>query len=406
MYLNLTGALTTQFIEYLKDFWRSHPQYKGLVDNIQGKYSFKMKPQQGIIVKPTGSSHQRLSPDNFMGTVRSYLIHYKIRGFPGNSIEWLTENRLAIKRNGGQFPSPPGIYYVDITKESVQTTTGIINPGEFVVTPLLDVRDEIVMMTSDTEGRFLNTPIAEGSERLYQMPFGAMLYKDRDYTIDYTTGKLEFAFPIQDNTWISADYRYIAEKKGPFQFYVNTAQYSAIPGAVLAFGRRSFKGDRFAVIVQDRRSSSAFEFGGRWSTNFSIDIMARDVHAQREITDMTAYFLEGPLRSKLAGEGIIIKEVSISGESEEIYDETGQDFFYNCNLSMSVESEWFVWVPLAAVIRQAAPFTVAEAMEMTQMSNEEIAMVESNIRAVEKVGFQVYEDPFIRAGNGGRSSIG
>jgi hypothetical protein len=406
MYLNLTGALTTQFIEHLKAYWRTHPLYKGMIDNIQGKYSFKTRPQQGIIVKPSGSTHKRLSADNFMGTVRSHLIHYKIRGYPGNSIEWLIENQLMIKRNGGAFPSPPGVYYVDVLSAPTQETSGILTQGTFEVTPLLDVRDELVMMTSDTEGQLLNTPISPGSERLYQMPFGAMLYEGRDYTINYESGDVTFAFPIQNNTWISADYRYIAEKTGPHYFGVNTAQYSAIPGAVLAFGRRAFAGDRFAVIVQERRSSSALEFGGRWTTSFNIDIMARDVHAQREIQDMTAFFLEGPLRSKLASQGIIINEVGIGGDSEEIYDETGQDYFYNGNITMSVESEWFVWVPLAAVIRQAAPFTVEETMAMTQMSNEEIAMVESNIKAVEKVGFQVYEDPFISSGTGGFSTIG
>lgn len=394
MYLNLSGELTKRFIGHLQDFWRTHPQYKDLPNNIQGKYSFDERPQQGIIVKPTGSTHQRLSAQNFMGTVLSYLIHYKIKGFPGNSIEWVMENGLDIRRNGGYFPSEPGIYVVEVTKSPYQGIGGILNQGEFFVDPLIDVVDELVMPISDNEGQLQMTPISPNSQRLYQMPFGSELRPDIDYTLDFNTGIVTYNIPLLEDTWITADYRYQAPRTGPHYFGVNEGNYDAIPGAILAFGRRSFAGDKFSIIVQPRRCPSALEYGGRWSTGFEIQLFARDVHNQREMTDMTAYFLEGPLRSHLASLGILIREVSIGGESEEIYDETGQDFFYNATISMTVESEWFTWVPLARIIRSASFFSVEDSYQFAALSNEEITDFKNNLQIIEESGMVSYEDPF------------
>jgi hypothetical protein len=79
--------------------------------------------------------------------------------------------------------------------------------------------------------------------------------------------------------------------------------------------------------------------------------MARDVRDQRQITDRTAMYVYSILRSHLSSRGIELKEMSIGGESEEIYDENGDDYFYNATISFTLESDWFVWVPLDITIR-------------------------------------------------------
>jgi len=395
MYVNLTSNMTNRLIDELKNFWISHPQYPSLVNNIQGKYSFQERPQEGIIVKPGGSSHTRLSADNYLGTVVSYLIHYKLQNYPGNSIEWVLENGKAIAANGGVFPSPPGIYYVEVTKTPGQIPEfGTFDYGEFYVDPLIDIVDELVSLLSPTEGIITNGSLIEGSLRLYNMPFGTMLYEGTNYTIDYDTAEITFLQPIPNGTFVTADYRLPLARTGPHYFRVDRSNVEAIPGAILSFGRRAFEGDRFAVIVQNPRAVAALEFGGRWQTSFDLDIWARDIHSQRELVDMTALYLEGVLRLRLADEGILIQEVSLGGESENIYDDNADDYFYNGSISLSIETEWFMWSPLARVIRSASPFSVAEAKRLSSLSEEELKDFTTNLQVVESIGLQSFEDPY------------
>ena len=80
---------------------------------------------------------------------------------------------------------------------------------------------------------------------------------------------------------------------------------------VLAFGRRAYDGDIMAVVVTERREDVAKEFGGRWEMSMDMDIMARDVYAQGEITDRTLMYLYTEARERLSTEGIEITSVSM-----------------------------------------------------------------------------------------------
>ncbi len=51
MYNFLTEATKRRFILELRRFWQYHPKYRDIVDHIQNKYSFRERPQYGIILK-------------------------------------------------------------------------------------------------------------------------------------------------------------------------------------------------------------------------------------------------------------------------------------------------------------------------------------------------------------------
>ena len=72
MFFQLTDYLTRRFIQELRRYWLTHPKFSDLPDNIQGKYSFKDRPQRGIVVKSGGGSHIPLSADNYRGVVYSH----------------------------------------------------------------------------------------------------------------------------------------------------------------------------------------------------------------------------------------------------------------------------------------------------------------------------------------------
>lgn len=331
----MTAAVQRRFIQELRNYWATHPRYQDLVDNVQGKYSFEQRPQYGIIVKTGSANKVQLSADNFMGTVQSYVALARIPGYSGHSCEWVREDSLAVQSNGGRFPTPAGIYYCEMTEDD-----------QFYVDPLLEVRNERLTMTTPSEGVLQQVPY-EGSLRLVELPGGKLYVEGRDYTLGGEEGTTVYLrSPLPTGTALRANYRYAGETTGPWEAKSLYGYNKAIPGCVLVFGRRAKKGDRFAVVVTDAREDAYLEYGGRWDLTLDIDIVARDVYAQREIADLTAMFLWAILRPSLIDEGIDVTEISMGGETEEVFDENADDYFYNSSISMTVQTDWFTFVPI------------------------------------------------------------
>ena len=359
-----------------------HPKYPDLPDHIQGKYSFRERPQYGIVIKTGSANRVDLSPDNYIGIVRSYVYLTRVNGYTGLAIEWVREDGLAIQRNGGRFPSEPGVYYIDLTQDN-----------EFYVDSLLDVRDEAVVSSSPTEAQ-LQHPFISGTLLLYEMPAAYQLVEGINYTADPATGAITLNRPLQNGQYLLADYRYQGPTSGPWEIVENRSNNKAIPGCVLAFGRRNRKGDRMAVVVQPIRDSAALEYGGRWDLQVEVNIIARDVYAQQEIADQSVIYLWGIARPRLSTEGLEMTDCSMGGESEEIYDETGDEYFYTSTINLSIQTEWKVYVPLVATIRKAVPLTQEQLAATAALTDEEVAQVENNIRLLENLGLEQIRDPF------------
>lgn len=388
MYFQLTSALKRRFIEELRRYWAAHPRYRDdLVNNIQGKFSFDERPQYGIIVKTSGATKVDLSPSNFLGTLSSYVYLAEVGNYPGLSIEWVREDSVAIQNNGGIFPSAPGVYYIQLTQED-----------EFYVHPLLDVRDEAATQIS-VKAVQLQHGYIQGSLRLFSQPSAYLLQDGVEYVGDPATGEITLTYPLAQNTFLVADYRYEGTTTGPYKIIQNRANHTAIPGAVLAFGRRNQAGDRLAVVVQPTRSPAAQVYGGRWELGLDFEVIARDVFAQQELADYSLIYLWGIARPRLSTEGIEVTDVSLGGESEEMYDETGEEFYYNSSFTMSVQTEWEVHVPIYGEIRRVSDLTSAQQQELSGLSPEEIGAVTSNIRMLESLGMTSFRDPFFSGRN-------
>lgn len=386
MYYQLTNAIKRRMILELRNYWKTHPRFTDLVDNIQGKYSFKERPQHGIIVKTGSATKVNLAPDNFQGTVYAHCALTHIGNKPATSIEWVREDPIAIKNNNGVFPSQAGIYYIELTKDD-----------EFYVDPLLDIFHERLERLSDTEFQLANIPL-DGTLRLYEMPSSLVLYETTNYTFDKDTGIVTLTKPLPTQLSLSADYRYPLASKGPFTIKPNYADRTAIKGCMLAFGRRAQKGDVMAVVVSPYREAVALEYGGRWELSLDFDIIARDVYAQQEISDQTVMYLWTIARSYLVREGINMTDVSLGGESEEAYDQTGDDYYYMSNFSMTVETDWAVHVPLTRRIRRILPEAVSENKKSSGMTEEELATetLETRLRVVDEMGLRELSDPYFK----------
>ena len=388
MYFQLSESLKRKFIWELRRFWQYHPKYRDVVDHIQGKFSFEERPQYGIVVKNSGGSQLSMSADNYRGIVESYVYKALFKNHPGVAVEWVREDALAVQNNGGRFPSPPGVYYLDLTEDNV-----------FYVDRLLEVTHEQVVLTDGRTGQLQHAPLDQ-SIRLYEMPSGFLLVEDTNYTVS-DTGVITLNRELNKGQWLSADYRYPGETTGPHNLTPMYANNTVIPGVVIAFGRRNEKGDRVAIVVQDVRQPAAQEYGGRWNLSLDFDITARDVYAQQELYDQTVQFVWGVLKNRMSDQGVEIIDISLGGESEEIYDENGDDHFYNAAFSLTVETEWAIWMPLTRTLRQAAAWTHTRAGEVGNMTDEEVQGQVCDIKEiVEAVGLEQVVDPFFFIGNG------
>lgn len=401
MYNALTEAIKKRIILELRRFWQYDPNYPDLPQHIQGKYSFKERPQQGIVVKNSSANTVQLSADNFQGTVNSYVYLQKVQDHPGLAVEWIREDQRAIRANGGRFPSPPGIYYLAIERETVTIGGQPQDRLVFYVDSLLQVIDEGPVQTGPLTFQVANTPLHPGSLRVWELPGNIQLFEGTNYTVDNTTGVLTLVNPLPPGIELSIDYNYIgATGTVPYLILENHTNVKAIPGVVLAFGRRVAAGDRVSVIVSDRRSPVALEYGGRWEINLDLDVMARDVVAQGEIVDRSMIYLWGVARNRLSSEGIEITQVNFTGESEEIYDENADDYFFNGSMSITIQSEWSIHVPLDPTISRVTPQTVAQAAAAANLTDDDLVTQEQqNLLAVQDIRLLSAQDPYFLGRN-------
>lgn len=399
MYAVLSENIKRRFLQELREFWSQDPVYReSLVPNIQGKFSFDEKPQQAIILKSTSASPIQFSADHFQGTVVSYSHLAKVYNKPGTSIEWIRDDIMAVRRNGGDFPSPPGIYYVEVVREHYVWEG---QPGDylmFYVDALLDKIDERPLQIDPLHYQLSAGVFHEGSLQLYEMPGNIPLYSDVNYSADKSTGIITLTEPLSPRSYLSADYRYPGESSGPFPVEEVGQNNQAIPGVSLAFGRRAVVGDIMAIVIGSRREENAREYGGKWEISLDFDVMARDVYAQGEITDRTVMHLLAQLRDRLSSEGIEITSVSHGGEAEEVYDENGDDQYYTASISIQVMTDWAIHIPLGRAIRRVIPHTVQQERITAGLSDSQIAETgtPTGLHLVADLGLVLIQDPWFR----------
>lgn len=207
MYYYLMGALKRKVLRELKDcFTYYFPQHQDIVPNIGHKYSFKQRPQKGIVVTSANATPLRLSADNFQGTVISHVMLAGLSNQMGLAIEWITEDQVLIQENNGVFPTPAGIYYVEmfsrerlertLTPQEYQDTidTQGRHPFYFFVDPLLTSTREVLNFDAIPGKATVNhAPFLGGSFRL--LADGAYLEKGRSFVLQ-ASQSLEVLSPL------------------------------------------------------------------------------------------------------------------------------------------------------------------------------------------------------------------
>lgn len=181
-----------------------------------------------------------------------------------------------------------------------------------------------------------------------------------DYVFDPDTGEITFERSFEVGTKITASYKYPIDSKGPFGIKKDHSNNHAIPGVVLAFGRRLSDGDKMAVVVNENRVATAAEYGGRWEVSVDLDIITRDPMVREELSDMVLMYFFAVRKEYLTEEGLELTDISFGGESEEIYDDTANDFYFNSSVSLTFQTDWSIHVPKPLIIERLTPTSFGE----------------------------------------------
>jgi hypothetical protein len=395
MFANLTESIKRRFIMELRNYWSTEPQYK---DNlvIQGKFSFEERPQQAIILKSNSASATSLAADHFMGTVSSYCTLTGYYGKQGTSIEWIKEDSVAIQQNNSKFPTPPGIYYIEVVEEQVLVKGEPRDKLVFYVDPLLEIVNEIPLRINNYTFEVGAGGFHAGSLRVFEVPGNFPYYEGVNYTADPETGTITLLKALPNNLSLSVDYRYAGQSTGPYVLEENGTNNTAIPGVILAFGRRAFAGDVMCVLVTRQREDVFLQYGGNWELSLDFDIMARDLYSQGEIADRTVMYLYTTLRDRLGKEGIVITDVSLGGEGEETYDDNGDDYFYTASVSVTVMTDWFMFKPMPRYLSRVVPHQLVSEVATNALTDDELIETgnPTTLTLVESLKLVELRDPF------------
>lgn len=346
MYYYLISSLKRRLILELQDVFSRHPVYSKIVPYIQNRYSFEERPQHGIVVKGSSANKVQLSADNFIGEIQSHVMLAYVGG-PAFPLEWVREDLQAVSFNGNAMPTPPGVYYIEI----LEAPTNPNEPGYYAIDPLLTRTAEPLFQFQsgvEREAQLQAVPV-EGTLRIWENE-RRLLREGVEYVVDYSTGAVTLTGDFFAGATLVADYRTAAPSVGPVAFGWNQSDFTTLPGVVLAFGKRARKGDKVAVVIYPERVSTALAYGGKFEVSFDLDVISRDTNQMEELADLTVMYLWGEKRQYLAFEGIEITDVNMGGEAEEVADETGDLYFYQASLGVSIQADWEIHVPLPLTI--------------------------------------------------------
>lgn len=339
----LTNATKKRLIQEIRKILYDHPRYKGDSGNVQNKYAFSERPQRGVIINNTTADRIRLSADNYVGRLSSFVAQANVSNFPGNTLEWVVENKFYLEKFSSRrdvFPSPPGVYILEV--QSLPDEAKNI-PGFFTIDPYLtELNEALITFTASTgqQGQLSRDSVVPSSVQLWLDGRRPLLVG-----VDYTVSQDGLVIFLRDSPVgesVYADYRYTIARQGPFPFRYEETNLDAIPGAVLAFGLRATECDKLAIVIDHERSESAEVYGGKFEVHFDLVVFSRDAEDREKLSD---YIIMGVLerQNQLGYDGLELLDISPGGESEEIYNAEIDDYYYDGSVSISFRVDWEIY---------------------------------------------------------------
>lgn len=320
-----------------------------------------------VIVTGSSLDFIKLSPDNFMRIEYSKLSLASVANSPGKFVRWVLET-CDEHMEDPEERVEPGIYYLQVKDVRDDGRTAILR-----LQALRRVEREEVLYN------YLGEPevyLDHGLVRDCSLSLRAnrqRLVEDTHYTFDPVTGTITF-IPGQEpqlRTQLIADYVYSdpSAAKDDLEVQADTNNTSILPGISLSFSDEFILGDTLAVVYTAQEEAAASIFGGRMTIPLQFETKAQDTVTAEKISDLLAITLQGPAKMRLENEGIILDEVSVSGEQDDAEDDLSGELSYKYTLSAGFESEWQLRLPISKKIIEGSivnflsdvnPYTVTE----------------------------------------------
>lgn len=360
----LVNATKKRIIWEVQRILYDHPRYRADSKNVYNKYSFDSREQRGVVVNSASADRVRLSADNYIGRLSSFVMMAPVGNCPMTSLEWVKENLQLLEQYSSTrsvFPSPPGVYVVTVTR---LPEDGLNKPGEFVVDPVLTVRNErLITFSSSThsEAQLMRADIYPGSVRLW-LDGRRPLLRGVDFQVDEASGLVTFLRDTPTGSAVYADYRYAIPSQGPYPLQRETTNATAIPGAILAFGDRLQLGDKIAVVVTEDRAEVAEVYGGKFEVNFELLVFSRDSEDREKLSDyLVIKILER--QNQLGYDGLELIDIAPGAESEEVYNAETDEHFYEVPVSISMRVDWTINQPLPVEVFRVETTTKESELE-------------------------------------------
>lgn len=90
---------------------------------------------------------------------------------------------------------------------------------------------------------------------------------------------------------------------------------------------------------------------GAWEQTFEIKVVTEDEVDREEIADIIMVSLQGARRLELQREGVFIRSMSTSGETEQPY---SNDHLYMISINLDVRTEWKIHIPINDICERIA----------------------------------------------------
>lgn len=338
MFFRITNSVKKLIIQELQDLFNDHPIFGNGNLVITNKYQLEERPKYAIVIKTANADSIKLGLDNFKGIVQSYTTLANLKNVPGRMIEWVKEDIKNIKN-----VAKPGFYIINM-----------VESDKFTVEPYLTVADEILQIENfnDLKRVFLQHKNLNIGSEFLTTEIAVPLRRDEHYSINYENGEIIFLKPIDEFGEITIDYQYIGQKTGPFDVQPETANLTAIPGVILAFGNFLSKGGIQVVIVYPSRQEVAKSYTGKWKLTLNLSAVAQDTDTQEQLVDLASMYLWSILQEKLIDGGIYIENFNISGETEEDEVKTSNELAFLADFSFDVHVEWEACQPILGIIKK------------------------------------------------------
>jgi hypothetical protein len=92
--INFLTAIKRRVMYELRSAINQHVVFRGT--EVYHKFPYTERPERAIVLRNVSSTRIRLSPDDFAGTVKSYVMQARAGNHKGSFLQWTWENREKI----------------------------------------------------------------------------------------------------------------------------------------------------------------------------------------------------------------------------------------------------------------------------------------------------------------------